>query len=187
MKLKFLPLLLIALGTINLAKAQKGNNELQVAAQFNIPTGDLGKLAKVGYGVSAKGLFGFGVSPQQVTIEAGYNHFGVKDKYLPSGVSAQYRSWPIYTGYRYKVGSFYFEPQAGVAINTVYASNRFNLASDTKAYFAWATGVGYSVKHLDFSLRYQASDVKDENSDITFVAFRVGYRFSFYKKSDQWK
>ena len=187
MKKHTILLLIAAITGIATVKAQKGNNQLQIGAQINAPTGDLAEIAKVGYGFSAKGLFGFGVSPQQVTVEVGYNSFGVKDKYLSPGVSAQYRSWPIYTGYRYSIGKFYIEPQAGFAINTIYGSNRFNLASDTKAYFAWATGVGYSIKQFDFAVRYQASDVKNESSDITFAAFRVGYRLPFYKKSDQWK
>jgi len=180
-------MLIAAVAGIATVKAQKGNNQLQIGAQLAVPTGELSDLAKVGYGFSVKGLWGFGVSPQQVTVEVGYNSFGVKKALLPSGVSAQYRSWPIYTGYRYMIGKFYVEPQAGVAINTIYASNRFNLASDTKAYFAWATGVGYSIKQFDFAVRYQASDVSNESSDITFASFRVGYRLPFYKKSDQWK
>ena len=168
-------------------KAQKGNNQFQVAAQVDVPTGDLADVAKTGYGFSAKGLFGFGTARQQATLEVGYNRFGVKDKFLPQGVSAEYRSIPIYTGFRYMLGHFYLEPQAGVAFNTVYASNLFNLNSQTKTYFAWATGVGYAYKQFDFAVKYQSSDVKNSSSDITFVAFRVGYRLPFYSKSDQWK
>ncbi|RYY37935.1 MAG: hypothetical protein EOP46_00845 [Sphingobacteriaceae bacterium] len=169
------------------AEAQKGNNQLQIAGQVAIPTGELGDLAKTGFGASAKGLFGFGVTRQQITVELGYNYFAVQDKYLPTGVDAQYRSIPLYTGYRYMLGDFYLESQAGVAINTIYASNAFQLESDTKAYFAWAAGVGYSLKSFDFSVRYQSSDVQKESSDITFVGFRVGYRLPFYNKNDQWK
>jgi opacity protein-like surface antigen len=180
---KILLLLTVIIALALQAQAQKGNNEFQVAAQLAVPTGELADLAKTGYGASAKALFGFGTGRQQVTIEAGYNRWGVKDKFLPQGVNAEYRSIPIYTGYRYLLGSFYLESQAGVAINSVYASNAFQLESETKAYFAWAAGVGYSYKSFDLAVRYQSSDVKETSSDITFVGIRLGYRFPFANKS----
>jgi len=186
MKKVFLVLVAVS-GFVFNATAQKGNNQLQLGVQLAQPTGQLADIAKLGFGASAKGLLGFGVRPQQVTLEVGYNRFGIKDKFLPSGVEAEYRSIPIYTGYRYLLGRFYLEPQAGVAINTVYASNFFALKGETKAYFAWATAVGYSYKSLDLALRYQSSDVKDDSSDITFVSLRVAYRFPFYSKHDQFK
>ncbi|MBD1362631.1 hypothetical protein IDJ77_02310 [Mucilaginibacter sp. ZT4R22] len=168
------------------AKAQKGNNQLQLGVQLAQPTGELSDIAKLGFGASAKALFGFSSRPQQVTFEVGYNRFGIKDKFLPSGVEAEYRSIPIYTGYRYSFGSIYLEPQAGVAFNTVYASNFFNLKGETKTYFAWATAVGYSYKNADIALRYQSSDVKDESSDINFLSLRVAYRFNFNKNKAQY-
>lgn len=187
MKSQFYLLLTILVAYTFTASAQKGNNQLQVAAQLAVPTGELGDLANVGYGASAKGLFGFSDIPQHMTFEVGYNYFAVKDKYLQPTVDAQYRSIPIYIGYRYMFGNFFAESQAGVAINTVYASNQFHLASDTKAYFGWAASIGYALKNFDFSIRYNSSDVKNESSDITFAGFRVGYRLPFYNKNDQWK
>ncbi|WP_295712720.1 hypothetical protein [Mucilaginibacter sp.] len=46
------------------AYAQKSNKELQVGAQLSIPVGQLSDLAMLGYGFSAKTLFGFGQAPQ---------------------------------------------------------------------------------------------------------------------------
>ncbi|MEO3408411.1 hypothetical protein AAFN85_31135 [Mucilaginibacter sp. CAU 1740] len=80
-----------------------------MGSQLSIPTGQLSDLATLGYDVSVKTLFGFNAAPQQVSLEIGYNRFGVKKELLPSNVHAQYRSWPIYAGYRYHFSNFYLE------------------------------------------------------------------------------
>ena len=159
------------------ASAQKGNNIFQPSVQLNIPTGDLADVAKTGYGVALKAMFGIGEATQFFTLEGGFNHFGVKDKFLTPGVDAEYRSIPFYAGYRYMVKQFSFETQAGVAVNTIYASNSFALASQTKTYFAWAAGLGYEIKQFEIFFRYQHSDVKDTSSNITFAALSLGYNF----------
>lgn len=100
--------------------------------QLALPTGYLEKIAKLGYGASAKTLFGFGRSRQQVTFEVGFNTWQIKDKYLPPAVDAQYRSIPLYAGYRLYFGQFYAEQQVGAAFNTVFAENQFNLKSRSK-------------------------------------------------------
>ena len=179
--MKRLLLTIISLGFFTAALAQKGNNELQVGAQLSIPTGQLADLTTLGYGFSAKTLFGFSEAPEQVSFEAGYNRFGVKKDLLPANVHAQYRSWPIYTGYRYHFSNIYLESQAGVAFNTLYASNNFKLVGDTKAYFAWALSVGYSINQLDLAIKYQSSDVSDDGTNLTFLGVRAAYRFQFNK------
>jgi hypothetical protein len=184
MKRIFLLSITLVIGLCAQVLAQKGNNELQVGAQLSFPTGQLADLTKTpGYGFSAKTLFGVGQIPQQLSFEVGYNRFGVKNSLLPANVKAQYRSWPTYLGYRYHLSKLYFESQAGAAFNTLYASNNFLLASDTKVYFAWALTAGYSIGDLDLALKYQSSDVANDGTNLTFIGVRVAYRFQFNKKT----
>jgi hypothetical protein len=157
------------------AAAQKGNNQLQIGGQATFPIGNLADVAKTGYGVSAKGMYGFGTASQQATLEVGYNRLAVKN--LPSGVKANYSAIPIYTGYRYLVGSFFFEPQAGVSFNKVVASSAGTTVSGNETNFGWATSVGYNLGDLEISVRYQSSDVKNSDVGLTFVGARLAYNF----------
>jgi len=173
---KILLISTVVLGLTLSAKAQKGNNMLQVSGQLAIPTSDLADVVKLGFGASAKGMYGFGLKKQQVTLEAGYNRFSVKN--LPSGIDAHYSAIPIYTGYRYTLGNFNLEPQAGISINRVAGSAGSMSASDSKTNFGWATSVGYSFNNLELGVKYQSSDVKDSDESLTFVGIRLSYNFA---------
>jgi len=166
------------------ARAQKGNNELQIAGQLSFPIGDLAELAKRGHGFSAKGLWGVGKASQQITTEVGYSFLNLKDKWLTDGVSAYYGGFVLYSGYRYKWQNFFVEPQAGVAFYSIDGFNSLtvNGIEETKTYFDWALGTGYSLGHLDLAIRYQSAQVKN-SKDINFIALRLGYKFFISQKA----
>ncbi|WP_295712717.1 hypothetical protein [Mucilaginibacter sp.] len=104
----------------------------------------------------------------------------MKKDLLPAKIHAQYRSWLIYIGYSYRFSNFYLESQAGVAINTIYAFNNFQLAGQTKTYFADALTAGHSIDKLDLALKYQSSDVND-GTNISFISIHAAYRVQFNK------
>ncbi|MBD1362640.1 outer membrane beta-barrel protein [Mucilaginibacter sp. ZT4R22] len=157
------------------AKAQKGNNQLQLGGQAAFPVSELGDVTKTGFGFSGKGMYGIGTSSQQVTFEAGFNRFTVKN--LPSGVDGHYSAIPIYTGYRYLIGGLSLEPQAGISINRVVGSAGNQTVSSSEANFGWATSIGYEFNNIELSVRYQSSDVKDSDVDLTFVGVRLACNF----------
>ncbi len=139
--------------------------------------GDLADVSKMGYGGAVKGMYGFGIREQHVTLEAGYNYFPVKN--LPDGVSANYSAIPIYTGYRYSFSNFHFESQAGISINKVTGKvNGQGSKSETSTNFAWGLGASYSYNNIELGIRYQSSETKKEKENISFVGIRLGYNFS---------
>nr|WP_121271671.1 outer membrane beta-barrel protein [Pedobacter schmidteae] len=168
--------LTVLVGLTISAYAQKGKNEVQLSGQVGFPTGQLADVAKTGYGFAAKGMYGFSLRKQQVTLEAGYNRFQVD--VLPGGIDGYYSAIPIYTGYRYTIGGFHLEPQAGISINRVAGSSGAASASSTKTNFAWATSVSYSLKSVELGLRYQSSEMKDSEEGLTFVGIRLAYNLS---------
>lgn len=160
-------------------KAQKGANGIQIGARAAFPTEKLNKIANTGFGATVKGIYGIGNnnSPHQVTLEAGYNRFGLKD--LPSDASGHYAAIPIYTGYRYTLGKIIVDTQAGISINRVAGSSAAGVkANGSQTAFGWAVGAGYLLNNIELGLKYQSSDLKDELYDIKFFALRVGYNFA---------
>ncbi|MES2061656.1 MAG: outer membrane beta-barrel protein [Bacteroidota bacterium] len=172
------PLLLLAiiLSFSCTVKAQKGDNLFQISGQASLPTSNLADVVKTGFGAAIKGMYGFGVTKQHVTLEVGYDRFSVKN--LPSGVDASYSAVPIYTGYRYTIGNFNLEPQAGISINKVAGSSSVGSASSTSTNFGWATGVSYSFTNLELGVKYQSSEIKNSDDNLTFVGIRLAYNFS---------
>lgn len=158
------------------ANAQKGNNIIQLSGQVNFPTSDLADVVKTGFGFAAKGMYGFSLRKQQVTLEAGYNRFQVD--VAPGGIDANYSAIPIYTGYRYSFGGFHLEPQAGLSINRIAASSGSRTVYSSQTNFAWATSVGYSFKFMELDVRYQSSELKDSKEDLTFIGVRLAYNFA---------
>lgn len=161
------------------AKAQRGNNELQIAAQLALPVGELSNLTKRGDGGSVKALWGIGNAPQQITTELGYSFFDLKDEWLGEGTNAYYGGFTIYGGYRYRFGNFFVEPQTGVAFYSVDAYNTITQKGidQSKAYFAWSAGGGYQWRHFEFGARYQSAVVNNSES-INFIALRLGYKIA---------
>lgn len=169
-------LLCTSLLIFSLAKAQKGNNGIQVGARVAFPTEKLAKIANTGYGATLKGMYGFGADPHQITLEVGYNRFGLKD--LPSSVSAYYAALPIYTGYRYTFGSVIIDTQGGVSFNSIKGAGPGGTVKGNQTAFGWAAGVGYVYKKVELGVKYQSSDMNDDIYDIKFIAVRLGYNFS---------
>lgn len=164
----------------SLANAQKGVNGIQVGARVALPTEKLNKIANTGFGATIKGMYGIGStsSPHQVTLEAGYNRFGLKD--LPAGASGSYAAIPIYTGYRYLFGNVILDAQAGISINRISGESAAGVkASDSQTAFGFAVGAGYLIQQkIELGVKYQSSDMNDDIYDIKFFAFRVGYNFA---------
>ena len=169
-------LLCTSLLIFSFAKAQKGNNGIQIGARAAFPTEKLADIVNTGYGATLKGMYGFGADPHQVTLEVGYNRFGLKN--LPASVSGYYAALPIYTGYRYTFGHVIIDTQAGVSFNSVKGSGPGGTASGNQTAFGWAIGVGYVYKKVELGVKYQSSDVRDDIYDIKFVAVRLGYNFT---------
>ena len=61
-------------------------------------------------------MLGFSKTPQQVTLETGYNRFGIKN--LPSGVNGNYSAIPLYLGYRARLGWLIVEGNGGLSFIT---------------------------------------------------------------------
>lgn len=177
--IKKILLFTVSVFTFSLANAQKGTNGIQVGARVAFPTEKLNKLANTGVGGSIKGMYGIGSksSPHQVTLEAGYNRFGLKD--LPAGASGHYSAIPLYTGYRYLFGKVILDTQAGISINRISDENAAGVkASGSQTAFGWSVGAGYLIKQIEVGVKYQSSDMNDDLYDIKFVGLRVGYNFA---------
>lgn len=167
--------LVILFGGFLTVKAQKGDNLLQLSGQANFPISNLADNAKTGYGFAAKGMYGIGTGQDHVTLEAGYNRFAIKESI--KGLEGFYSAIPIYTGYRYTIGNFNLEPQAGIAFNKIAVSTGSAENSSSKTSFAWSTSVSYALKSLELGVRYQSSEIKDKDN-LTFLGIRLAYNFS---------
>ena len=177
--IKRILLLTVSVFTFSLANAQTGTNGIQVGARVAFPTEKLNKIANTGFGGSLKGMYGIGSksSPHQVTLEAGYNRFGLKD--LQAGASGSYSAIPLYTGYRYLFGKIILDTQAGISINRVAEKSAGGVkASDSQTAFGWSVGAGYLIKQIEIGVKYQSSDMNDDLYDIKFVGLRIGYNFA---------
>jgi len=158
------------------ASAQKGNNLLQLSGTVAIPTGELSNVVDVGYGGAIKGLYGVGQQAQQITLEAGYNRFSVKN--LPSSVQANYSTVPIYLGYRAKLGRIIIEGQSGLGFNHIEASGPSGTVGSNQTAFGWALAAGYAFRAVELDLRYQNSESGSDTYVIRFVGIRLAYNFS---------
>ncbi|MCX2477021.1 outer membrane beta-barrel protein [Pedobacter sp. MC2016-05] len=158
------------------ASAQKGSNLLQISGSVAIPTGELSKVADVGYGGAIKGLYGVGQQAQQITLEAGYNRFSVKN--LPSSVKANYSTIPLYLGYRANLGNIIIEGQSGLAFNHIEGSGPSGTVGSNQTAFGWALSAGYIFRAVELDVRYQNSESGSDTQVIRFVAVRLAYNFS---------
>lgn len=174
MKKTFLLTLLVACSTISMA--QKGNNQIGIGAEVGFPVGDFHKGYEVGFGGSAKALFGVGRAGQ-VSFTTGYSDYD-------SNIStSDFDIWtgilPFLLGYRHKLGGFYLEPQAGYGIYNTTRKALDEKVTTSNGAFTWAIGLGYALPKglgLDVSARYQSGH---ENSSTTaLIGVCVGYNFS---------
>lgn len=172
---RFLILMFFCLLT-TLVFAQKGTKMLQLSGQAAIPTGKLSDIVNVGYGAALKGILGVGKTNQQITLEAGYNRFNVKN--LPSTLDASYSSVPIYLGYRANLGGIIIEGQSGLALNHIEGSGPGGKVSENQTAFGWALGAGYMYRSVELDIRYQNSEAGSDTNVIRFVGIRLAYNFS---------
>jgi len=156
--------------------AQKGNNQIGIAAQMGLPTGHFESNFKTGYGGSLKGLWGIGKTGQ-LTFTTGYTSFKSKgDLYHNFGASSII---PFLAGYRLQKNNFYVEPQVGYGLYILKIKVFGQKMSESDGAFTYAIGIGYAKNGFDLGVRYQGAN-KGSN-DITIVGIRLGYNISFKK------
>jgi hypothetical protein len=160
----------------NHAKAQSGLRQLQISGQASRPMSSLLTVTNYGYGGSFKGLYGFGDTDQQATLEVGYNRFPLK--HLSAGVEIYYSALPVYAGYRYIYKKFSFEPQLGLSVNRIYGRNSMISESETFYNLGWAVGAGYILKNFEIGLRCQISEIHDRDDDLNFLGLRLAYNIN---------
>ncbi|MBL7745324.1 MAG: outer membrane beta-barrel protein [Chitinophagaceae bacterium] len=157
--------------------AQKGNNQVGVAAELGLPTGDFGDFSKAGIGGSVKGLYGIGKAGQ-ITLTTGILSFRAKSEFEEALEADKITQTviPILAGYRHNFSGFYAEPQVGYGIYGAKIKGGIFDSKDSEGAFTWAIGVGYVVKGFEVGARYQSGH-KDGDSNA-LIGFRVGYNFS---------
>jgi hypothetical protein len=160
--------------------AQKGNNQIGVAFEAGIPTGDFGDASNVGFGGSVKGLYGVGTGGQ-ISLTSGYTSFSTKDKFLESGEKASLGIIPILAGYRHNFSGFFIEPQVGVGIYSAHDSGNGVEFNESKSAFTWAIGAGYQINKVELGVRYQSGKVNEWESSLGLVGLHLGYNFSLGK------
>jgi hypothetical protein len=175
--LLFASLLFAALFTV---KAQKGNNQISVAAEVGIPTGDFNTGFKTGFGGSAKWLYGIG-NTGQLTLTSGYTEFKAKDNTDEMGVSIGII--PILAGYRLSMHGLYVEPQLGYGVYRAKVKYQGVTLSSSSGAFTYAAGIGYAKDKIDIGVRYQAG--RKDGDNIGLVGIHIGYNFSLGGKSEK--
>lgn len=172
---------LVLLGTVLFSAAgfaQKGNNQVSVAADVAIPTGDLGDATSIGLGATVKGLYGIGTAGQ-ITFTTGYTAFSAK-KELKDALGADKMSQgviPFLAGYRHNFNGFFAEPQIGYGVYSSKIKGGMFDSKDSDGAFTWAIGAGYVFNQkVEAGLRYQSASKNGESTG--FLGIRVGYNFS---------
>jgi hypothetical protein len=154
------------------AQAQSGNNQVGIAFDLGIPTGDLGDAVKTGFGGQVRGLLGVGTAGQ-VSLTVGYASFKEKEE---TGADLKMTILPILAGYRHNFNGIYVEPQVGYGS---YGSKATYLGSDVSSSdgaFTWAAGVGYAKNGIDIGARYQSGTKDGDN--LSLVGIHIGYNFT---------
>lgn len=158
------------------AKAQTGNNQVGIALDAGIPTGDFGDAFKTGFGGQLRGLLGIGTAGQ-VTLTTGYSSFRAKSEVedAEGADKVTFSVIPILVGYRHNFNGIYIEPQAG------YGSYRGKVeaagvsAKESDGAFTWAAGIGYAKNGVDVGARYQSAE---KDGSTSFIGIHIGYNFT---------
>lgn len=156
---------------------EKGSIHINAGIDVGFPLGDFGEGFGIGFGASAKGLYGIS-DAGQATLTLGFLRFGMKDgNDLVSGSTSLI---PILAGYRHRFGNLYGEGQIGLtALRTsikVKEADFGNFSGSTSAtHLGYGVGVGYLMGNLDLGLRFQG--VASDGNSLNLVALRVGYNF----------
>ena len=152
--------------------AQKGNNQINLGPELDLPIGNFHTAYSVGFGGTIKGLYGVGTAGQ-ISLTTGYLHFkgksGSNNGYDYSGQT--FAIIPYLLGYRHNFKPWYIEPQVGMASYTTKTSGfKFN---ETR--FTYGLGGGYTTSNLDLGLRFQSHE------GASLLAFRVAYNINLKK------
>lgn len=163
--------LLLFIGAISTSLfAQKGLNQASIGAEIGLPTGSVSNALNLGFGGTAKGLYGIGEAGQ-LGLTLGYIRYGFDGS--ESGMNAGMSVIPIMPGYRHHFDQLYAEGQVGLAIvkSSFSYSGYSSSASTTNT--SVAIGGGYLYDNFDFSLRYQSY-----GTGFGTLGLRVAYNFS---------
>lgn len=172
--------LLIAISTLTYftAAAQQGDIGISAGIDVGLPIGNFGERNGIGFGASAKGLYGIS-DAGQVTLTLGFLRFGMKDgNDLVSGSVALI---PVLPGYRHLFGNLYAEGQVGLtAVRTSMKvkKNDFGVAgsaSASRTNLGYGIGGGYLMGNWDLGLRFQG--VSGNGGSLDLVGVRVAYSF----------
>jgi hypothetical protein len=156
----------------SVSQAQKGNNQVSIGPELDVPVGSFATAYKIGVGGSVKGLYGIGKAGQ-ITFTTGYSVFKGKSG-SSGGYSFEGQTFsviPLLLGYRYNYQSFYAEVQYGVAVYKTKVTG-FDF-SETK--LTRGIGIGYVAKALDLGLRYQ------NHKGASLFGIRAAYNINFKK------
>lgn len=165
---KFLFVTVLVVASFIGVNAQKGNNQIGVAFDLGIPTGDLGDMVKTGFGGQVRGLLGVGTAGQ-VSLTAGWSTFKEKEE---TGVNLKENIIPVLLGYRHNFNGFYVEPQVGYGS---YAT-KSDLVDGSDGAFTWAAGIGYAKSGIDVGARYQSGH--KDGSSLSLIGIHIGYNFT---------
>jgi len=149
------------------ANAQSGNNQIGIAFDAGIPTGDFGDGFKTGFGGQVRGLLGVGTAGQ-VSLTTGFSTFKEKEE---TGANFKMNIIPVLLGYRHNFSGIYVEPQVG------YGSYAFksDLGDASDGAFTWAVGLGYAKNGIDVGARYQSGQ---KDGSIALIGLHLGYNFT---------
>ena len=151
------------------AHAQKGNNQISIGPEVDLPAGTFGDAYKAGFGGTVKGLFGVGTSGQ-ITFTTGY--IGFKGKGESLYADQKFSIIPLLAGYRQNFKALYVEPLIGLASYKTKVAD----FSETETRFTYGAGIGYSGV-VDLGLRFQTHE------GASLFALRAAYVIKFKKKS----
>ena len=154
-------------------KAQKGNNQIGIAAEVGFPTGSFKDGINTGFGGTIRGLIGVG-NTGQVTVTTGYVNFQAEGNTTEGSASAAIV--PILAGYRLSMGGLYIEPQLGYGVYIAKVKFDGATISSSSGAFTYSAGVGFAKNKIDIGVRYQSGSVDGDN--VGYVGVHLGYNFS---------
>lgn len=159
------------------AQQPKDMRAFSVGLSLGLPVGSATDIYNYTSAVTAKYEFPTNSNTLKITATSGLDIFSVKNP-IVSGKKDTFL--PLEGGLKIYLSRFYVEGDAGASINTNtnYAGHSVGLM--------YAPTVGFSIPSLDmqevdFSLRYEGRVTSGGNS-INQVAFRVAYKFDFFKR-----
>lgn len=170
------------------ALAQKGDIRVGGGVEVGLPIGDFGKGHGIGFGVSARGMYGLNETGH-ATVTLGYQHFGMKNS--TSEVSGSTGLIPFLLGYRHRFGQLYGEGQLGfTTVRSKVKVKGLEEFSDwipggfggtaSSTHFGYAIGGGYLLNEkFDLGLRLQG--VSANGGNLTFLGVRVAYLIPLIK------